>query len=107
MSTTDHVPTMEEAAIAAAHAAPEAVTELLRLAREAVTELRRFAHEGACSDSIPFAYEPVRKLADALRLEMDIEGEPSTDSLLFDAEENAQRRALVAALDAFLEGWVG
>jgi hypothetical protein len=87
--------TLEEAAIIAASQATEATGELLR-----------FVREGAHSDRSPFDVEVVGKLAEALKLSLDIEGHPQPDTYL-DAEELALLADLTAALSAFLEGWVG
>jgi hypothetical protein len=94
MSTTDRAFTLEEAAMAAAHAAIEASAELIRYARE-----------GDYSERSPFAdVEVVSKLADALQLALDIEGDPKPDTYL-DEDELAQLAALKLAVGNFLEGW--
>lgn len=72
-------------ALAAAHQATEATTELLRFAREG---------EGP---SGPFETEAIEKLADALKLAMEVEGDEAN------AEEDRDR--LYSALAQFLEGW--
>lgn len=79
--------TRRDLALAAAHQAAEATAELLRFAREG---------EGLHS---PFEIEVVEKLADALKLALDVAHFPG---LLIDDEEER----LKSALGAFLEGWV-
>lgn len=71
-------------AIAAAHQATEAAAELLRFAREG---------EGLPG---PFETEVVEKLADALRMTIQIEGRAATDDELARVD---------AALEQLLEGW--
>lgn len=88
--------TMEEAALVAAQQATEATGELLR-----------FAREGAYSARSAFAdTEVVGKLAEALKLALDIEGEPSPQSHL-DEDERALLTDLRGAVAAFLKGWAG
>lgn len=93
---TEHAYTMEEAALAAAAQATEASVELIR-----------FAREGAYSDRSTFAdIEVVGKLADALKLALEIEGDPSPETYL-DEDERALLTNLRDSVTAFLAGWVG
>jgi hypothetical protein len=93
MSTTEHAFALEEAAMAAAHNAIEASVELIRYARE-----------GAYSGRSPFAdIDVIHRLADALQLALDVEGDPQPDTLL-DENELAQRDALKEALRNFIMG---
>ncbi len=87
--------TTTEAAIVAAGRASEATAELLR-----------FAREGDHRPNRPFAFEtePVLKLAEALKLTIDIEG---TDAPHLDDDERTTLIELQATLGRFLEGWVG
>lgn len=87
--------TLEEAAILAAAQGSEAVCELLR-----------FAREGGYTDASPFNDDVVAKLAEALKLSIDIEWTPEKASWL-DEDERALIANLKAAVDAFLEGWAG
>ncbi|PHQ62850.1 MAG: hypothetical protein COC10_09345 [Sphingobium sp.] len=87
--------TCEEAAIIAAAQATEATGELLR-----------FIREGAYSERSAFDVEVVGKLAESLKLALDIEGEPGSGSYL-DDEEKALLANLRASVANFLEGWVG
>ncbi|MFY9351662.1 MAG: hypothetical protein WBL20_07810 [Sphingobium sp.] len=91
----EHAFTPEEAAIVAASQASEATAELLR-----------FIRQGAYSERAPFDVEVTGKLAEALKLSIDIEGDPAPDSIL-DDDERKLLTDLRDALVAFLEGWVG
>lgn len=71
-------------AIAAAHQAAEATTELLRFAREGE------GLQGA------FEVEAVEKLADALKLALEVEGNETAED---------ERGQVYSALVRFLEGW--
>ncbi|SDC29705.1 hypothetical protein SAMN05444678_102228 [Sphingomonas sp. YR710] len=73
-------------AIAAAHAATEASTELLRYAREGDHGHTMFDH----------MVEPIEKFADALK--MALEALPA-------AEIDGERKQLLRALSRYLEGW--
>jgi hypothetical protein len=94
LSTIDQLSclTETEAAIIAAAQATEATAELLR-----------FAREGGVSDASAFDTEVTAKLAEALKLAIDIEGEAA----FLDDEEGALRNQLANALSRFIEGWVG
>jgi hypothetical protein len=94
----DHAFTPEEAAIVAAAQAAEATTELLR-----------FVREGPHSDRCAFDVEVVGKLAEALKLAIDIENVPdaSGPETFLDDQEIALLTNLKASLTAFLEGWAG
>ncbi len=91
----DQAFTIEEAAIVAAQQATEAVAELLR-----------FHREGAFSERSAFAEEVVGKLAEALNLAMEIEGDPEQSGYL-DWEEVEWFRKLKQAVTAFISGWAG
>lgn len=75
-------------------------------ASEAVADLIRFARDGECGDEPPFEVEVVGKLAEALKLAIEIHGEP-TGRTYPDLEEIELLRPLQAALTRFIEGWVG
>jgi hypothetical protein len=92
----DLVLTPDRAAIVAASQASEALAELLR-----------FISDGAHNERSPFGEtDVVAKLAEALKLSLDIEGHPRPDTYL-DADELALLSGLKDATDAFLEGWAG
>jgi len=76
-------------ALAAAHQASEAITELMRYAREGEAGFTAFGN-----------VEVIEKLADALKMAIDIDdgGEPSHDE---------ERKQLYAALGNYIEGWMG
>ena len=63
-------------------------------ASEAVTDLLRHVHEGD-GLSGPFEIEVVEKLADALKLSLEVEGEETAED---------ERGRLYAAVTSFLEG---
>jgi hypothetical protein len=84
--------TLEEAALAAASAAAEATAELIRYARE-----------GAYHSSIPFNDDVVHKLADSLKLALEID----TPSAMLDDGERAAWANLQTAVATFVEGWAG
>lgn len=86
--------TLEEAAIVAAAQSAEATAELLRYARE-----------GAYTEASPFNDEVIPKLAEALKLAIDIEGDPPAGYL--DADELQLLTNLRTAVAAFIEGWAG
>lgn len=83
-----------EKALAAAHAAQEAIAELIR-----------FVREGAASRRPPFGeIECVELLADALVQTLEVESaEHDADGHPDDAEA---RNQLLGALKRFLDGWV-
>ncbi len=92
-SSTTHL-TLDEAAILAASQAVEATAELLLYSRE-----------GPHSDTVAFEGEVVCKLAEALKLAIDIEDTGGSDFL--DEDEKALIASLQSNLIAFLEGWAG
>lgn len=93
----EHALNTDEAAIVAASQASEAVAELLR-----------FAREGAHSQTSPFGEEVVAKLAESLKLALDIEDGLQADQATYlDDDEIEQLGNLKIAVAAFLEGWVG
>ena len=75
-------------------------------AGEATVELIRFAREGAQFRRPPFGdVEVVEKLADALKLALEVEAaEHDADGHPDDAE---MRNQLLGAVTRFLDGWVG
>lgn len=77
-------PDRQSLALAAAHQAAEATADLLRFARE--------------GDGLhqPFEVDVREKLADALVLAMEIEGDETSED---------ERGQLYSALKRFLEGW--
>ena len=93
----DHALNTHEAAIVAAAQATEATAELLR-----------FAREGEINDRNAFDAEVdvVAKLAEALKLALEIEDHPRADTYL-DADELALLNNLKAATAAFIAGWNG
>ena len=93
----DHALNTHEAAILAAAQATEATVELLR-----------FAREGANNDRNAFdlEYDPIARLAEALKLALEIEDHPRPDTYL-DADELALLENLKAATTAFVAGWMG
>ena len=94
----EHAFTPDEAAIVAASQAAEAVAELLRYARE-----------GAASTHAAFAEEVVGKLAEAIKLAIEIDAEallPGPAATL-QADELELFVNLRHAADALLDGWVG
>lgn len=94
----EHAFTPDEAAIVAASQAAEAVAELLRYARE-----------GAASTHGAFAEEVVGKLAEAIKLAIEIDAEallPGPATTL-QADELELFVNLRHAVDALLDGWVG
>jgi len=86
-----------DAALIAAGQASEAAAELIRLARD-----------GTYGDgNSPFCDEEVvGKLAEALKLTIQLQGDPNKCRFL-DEEERELVGQLSAALTRFLEGWVG
>lgn len=85
--------TNEEAAIVAAAQASEACTELLRYARQ-----------GASSDRHAFGdAEPVEKLAEALKLAIDLQ--LGDDPVI--TADRAKLDELHGMLTDFIEGWAG
>jgi hypothetical protein len=92
----DHAFTNERAAIIAASQASDATAELLR-----------YISEGPYSDRTPFGEtDVVAKLAEALNLSLDLEGEPRPDTHL-DDDELALLANLKIAVSSFIAGWVG
>jgi hypothetical protein len=94
---SDHAFTPEEAAIVAASQATEATAELLRYARE-----------GAATNRAAFTEEVVGKLAEALKLAIEIDADavlPGPNSTL-DPDEQALFVNLRGAAEAFIDGWV-
>lgn len=87
--------TLEESAIVAAAQASNAVSELLR-----------FAREGSYTEASPFNDEVVAKLAEALKLAIDIDDTPHKSRWL-NADELALFANLKTVVTAFLEGWAG
>lgn len=86
--------TNTEAAIVAAAQASEACTELLRYVRE-----------GEVSSGTSFTDDVVGKLAEALKLSIEIEGrDPDT---LIDDEQGIALAELMSSLSRFIEGWAG
>jgi hypothetical protein len=92
----EHALTNQEAAILAAAQATEATAELLRYAREGASTERYAFHVDV---DVP------AKLAEALKLAIEIEGDPLPYYL--DKDELAHLAKLKAAINAFLAGWVG
>lgn len=84
----------------------ETATVAAAQATEATAELLRFAREGAHSARAPFGEEVVGKLAEALGLALEIEGEPLETSIL-DENERALLANLKTAVAAFINGWFG
>lgn len=93
----EHAYTMQEAALAAAAQATEATSELLRFAREGEDSERHAFNVNT---------DVLAKLADALKLAIEIENEPRTDTHL-DEDELALLADLKTATAAFLDGWIG
>lgn len=85
----------EEAAMLAAAQAAEATVELIR-----------FGREGAYTTRSPFAEEVTGKLAEALKLAIEIEGGPEGTGCL-DEDERQLVRDLYTSVTAFIAGWVG
>lgn len=84
----------------------EAATVAAAQAAEATVELLRFIREGAYNSRAPFGEEVVGKLAEALKIAIDIEGGPEETGCL-DEEERDLMRGLHSAVSAFIAGWVG
>lgn len=92
----EHALTNERAAIIAASQASEALSELLR-----------YISEGPDSARSPFGEtDVVAKLAEALKLSLEIEGHPRPDTYL-DEDELAILERLKATVTDFLAGWAG
>lgn len=93
----EHALTNQEAAIVAAAQATEATAEILRYAREGdINERNAFDPET----------DVTLKLAEALKLSLDIDDHPRPDTYL-DADEIALLTNLKAATTAFIAGWYG
>jgi hypothetical protein len=86
-----HLTNTEAAIIAAAQAS------------EACTELLRYAREGAVNERRSFDNEPIEKLAEALKLAIEIElgDEP------VGIDDRAKLNELHGVLTDFIEGWGG
>lgn len=90
-------PIARETAIVAAHQAVDAAAELLRFAREGA----------ACN--WPFGdAEPLEKLAEALKIALEIELEHIECQTHPDfADEKQMKGQMLAACTRFIEGWAG
>jgi len=77
-------------------------------AAEATVELLRFSREGEHSPEFAFEEEAVAKLADALKIALDIEAQrlpACIDRFGDDREASELLNQLQGALTRFLEGW--
>ena len=84
----------------------EAATAAAAQAAEVLVELLRFIGEGAFSSHTAFADEVVGKLAEALKIAIDLESGPEKTGCL-NEEERDLMRDLHSAVSAFIAGWVG
>lgn len=88
----------------------ERATALLAAAQasEATTELLRFAREGEQNDCFAFDGEVMEKLAEALKLAIDLElPRMAVAQQRFSGDEDGREAVtmLHAALVSFIEGW--